>query len=164
MEPVTIERRSQYRFQRMPQVGDKAPVFSLPADDGSTFDLSQHKGKRTLLVFYPGDNTPVCTKQLCDYRDGIEAFRELNVDVVGISKDSGEKHQQFKEKHALPFTLLTDANLAVAKQYGVAGMLGMKRAVFLIDENLEVTYAHVEALALFRRTADELKDVIAKLK
>ena len=147
----------------MPQTGDQAPLFSLPDDAGNTFSLKDRAGKKTLLVFYPGDDTPVCTAQLCEYRDGVEAFADLGVDVVGISRDGAEKHQAFKAKHGLPFTLLTDADLQVAEEYECSGMLGMKRGVFLVDEALVIRYAHVEALALFRRKRDELLEAIRAL-
>ena len=84
----------------MLKAGDSAPDFSLPADDGSTFTLSAHRGRRILLVFYPGDGTPVCTKQLCDYRDGVEAFAGLGVDVVGVSRDDAESHRRFRASRA----------------------------------------------------------------
>lgn len=144
-------------------VNDKAPDFSLQSDSGEDYRLSDHVGERVLLVFYPGDNTPVCTRQLCEYRDGIEAFADLGVSVVGISSDDLESHQKFRSKHDLPFVLLSDSDLEVAKQYGCKGALGMKRAVFLIDEKGIVRYAHIEALALFRRRADELLDAIREL-
>jgi peroxiredoxin Q/BCP len=114
------------------------------------------------LVFYPGDNTPVCTAQLCDYRDGIEAFEGLGVDVVGISTDSIESHRKFKEKHGLPFTLLTDKGGQVARAYGAWGLLGMKRAVFLVERDGLIAYAKVESVALFRRTREELIEAIGK--
>jgi thioredoxin-dependent peroxiredoxin len=145
-------------------VGAPAPDFSLPADNGSSYTLSAQRGRAQLLVFYPGDNTPVCTAQLCDYRDGIEAFADLNVDVVGISADDAASHQAFRAKHQLPFTLLTDAGLKVAKSYGAKALIGMKRAVVLVDAKGIVRYSHVEAVALFRRERDELLDVIRALK
>ncbi len=147
----------------MIQTGQKAPDFSLPADDGGTFALSEQRGEKVLLVFYPGDNTPVCTRQLCDYRDGIEAFADLGVRVVGISGDDLESHRKFRARHDLPFVLLSDTDLEVAGQYGARGALGMKRAVFLVDGQGVVQYAHVEALALFRRKADELVEIIGGL-
>ena len=122
--------------------------------------MSDHAGQRVLLVFYPGDNTPVCTRQLCEYRDGIEAFSDLGVAVVGISSDDIESHQKFRSKHDLPFVLLSDPDLEVAKLYGCKGALGMKRAVFLVDEKGIIRYAHIEALALFRRRAAELLEAI----
>jgi peroxiredoxin Q/BCP len=149
--------------QSMTAVNDKAPGFSLQSDSGEDYRLSDHVGERVLLVFYPADNTAVCTAQLCDYRDGIEAFADLGVAVVGISSDSLESHQDFRSKHDLPFVLLSDPGLKVAKLYGCKGALGMKRAVFLVDEEGIIRYAHVEALALFRRRAEELLDAIRML-
>jgi len=147
----------------MTKVNDKAPDFSLQGDDGEHFQLSKHQGERLLLVFYPGDNTPVCTAQLCEYRDGIESFAGLGVSVVGISSDDLASHRDFRAKHDLPFVLLSDPDLEVAKLYGCKGALGMKRAVYLIDEQGVVRYAHIEALALFRRRADDLLGVIRGL-
>jgi peroxiredoxin Q/BCP len=145
------------------KVGDNAPLFELEDDQGQVFRLADHAGEKVLLVFYPGDNTPVCTAQLCDYRDGIEAFEGLGVSVVGISGDDGESHRAFREKHDLPFTLLCDPGQKVARQYGVKGLLGPKRSVFLVDENGSIPYLHVESLSLFRRKRDELLSVIRSL-
>jgi len=142
------------------QVNDKAPDFELEDDQGQVFRLSDQRGHKVLLVFYPGDNTPVCTKQLCDYRDGIEAFEGLGVTVVGISNDSAESHRRFRDKHDLPFTLLTDPDLVVAAKYDSKGLLGMKRSVFLIDEAGAIRYLHVESVALFRRRREELLEAI----
>ena len=144
-------------------VNDKAPEFSLEGDNGELYKLSDHLGERVLLVFYPGDNTPVCTRQLCEYRDGIEAFADLGVSVVGISSDDLESHRKFRSKHELPFVLLSDQDLDVAKLYGCKGALGMKRAVFLVDEKGIIRYAHIEALAVFRRRAEELLEAIREL-
>ncbi len=145
----------------MLNTGDKAPLFTLQDDQGGTFELGQHLGEKILLVFYPGDDTPVCTRQLCDYRDGIEAFEGLGVSVVGISGDSGESHRKFRAKYDLPFTLLSDPDLAVAAQYDSKGMLGMKRSVFLVDEQGVIRYRHVESVAVFRRKSEELLEAIA---
>jgi len=147
----------------MTAVNDTAPGFSLHGDSGDEYRLSEHAGERVLLVFYPGDNTPVCTRQLCEYRDGIEAFADLGVSVVGISSDDLESHQRFRSKHNLPFVLLSDPDLEVAKLYGCKGALGMKRAVFLVDEKGIIRYAHIETLALFRRRAEELLEAISAL-
>ena len=143
----------------MSAVGDKAPDFDLEADNGTRFKLSDQRGRRVLLVFYPGDNTPVCTAQLCEYRDGFDDYRELGVDVVGISRDDTESHRQFKQRRMLPFKLLSDPDLVAAKRYGAAGMLGMKRAVFLVDEDVLLNRAVMskfgvrvgEVLLSFRR-------------
>ena len=147
----------------MTEIEQLAPEFRLPADDGSEFVLSEHRGERILLVFYPGDNTPVCTRQLCDYRDGIEAFADLGVTVVGISSNNLDSHRNFRSSYDLPFILLSDEDLEVAELYNSKGMLGMKRSVFLVDEAGLVRYAHVESLAVFRRSAGELVKLIGEL-
>jgi len=147
----------------MLQVSDKAPGFVLEDDQGGRFSLAENAGEKILLVFYPGDNTPVCTKQLCDYRDGVEAFEGMGVKIVGISNDGAESHRKFREKHELPFTLLTDPDLEVAAKYDSKGMLGMKRSVFLVDEGGVIRYLHIESLALFRRKREELLQVISDL-
>ena len=147
----------------MLKVSDKAPGFVLEDDQGGRFSLAENAGEKILLVFYPGDNTPVCTKQLCDYRDGVEAFEGMGVKIVGISNDGAESHRKFREKHELPFTLLTDPDLEVAAKYDSKGMLGMKRSVFLVDEGGVIRYLHIESLALFRRKREELLQVISDL-
>ncbi len=147
----------------MIKINQQAPEIRLPGDDGSEFVLSENRGQKILLVFYPGDNTPICTRQLCEYRDGIESFAGLGVTVVGISSDSLESHRKFRHKHDLPFVLLSDENLEVAVLYDCKGMLGMKRAVFLVDEEGLIRYSHVEALAVFKRSAEELLSVIREL-
>lgn len=148
----------------MVTTGEQAPDFELQDEDGRAFRLSDRKGRWTLLVFYPGDDTPVCTRQLCEYRDGIEEFEGLGVDVVGISADDAESHRRFKTRRELPFTLLSDPGLEVAGLYGCRGALGMKRGVFLVDPDRVCRYAHVEALALFRRSRDELVEVIRSVQ
>jgi peroxiredoxin Q/BCP len=147
----------------MVQINDKAPLFELKDDEGNTFSLAGHRGEKILLVFYPGDNTPVCTRQLCDYRDGIEAFEGLGVNVVGISHDGADSHRKFRQKHELPFTLLTDPELEVARMYDSKGLLGMKRSLFLVDEAGSIRYMHIETLALFRRGREELLEAIAAI-
>lgn len=147
----------------MLQVNDKAPDFTLEDEQGAKFTLSSRQGEKILLVFYPGDDTPVCTRQLCDYRDGVEAFADLGVSVIGISNDNAESHRKFKHKHQLPFTLLTDTDLKVASMYDSKGLIGMKRSVYLLDEQGMIRYCHVESLALFRRTREEILQAIAGL-
>jgi peroxiredoxin Q/BCP len=144
----------------MLKLNDPAPAFTLEDDKGQEFKLEDLRGSKVLLVFYPGDNTPVCTRQLCDYRDGIEAFEGLGVKVVGISNDSVESHRKFRDKHKLPFTLLSDPDLRVAEQYDSKGMLGVKRSIFLLDEEGIIRYLHVETVSLFRRKREELLQVI----
>jgi len=147
----------------MLKLNDPAPDFTLDDDQGGQFTMSGNRGEKILLVFYPGDNTPVCTKQLCEYRDGVEAFTGLGVRVVGISKDDAASHQKFRAKHKLPFSLLSDPDLKVAVLYDSKGIMGMKRSIFLVDEKGIIRYLHVESLALFRRSKDELVGVISQL-
>ena len=147
----------------MLELQDTAPDFTLEDDSGALFTLADHRGEKLLLVFYPGDNTPVCTRQLCDYRDGIEAFEGLDVKVVGISKDDAASHQAFREKHQLPFTLLSDPKLEVAERYDSKGMMGMKRSLFLIDEEGVIQYLHIESIPVFRRAREEVLSAIQAL-
>jgi peroxiredoxin len=146
------------------ELGTIAPDFTLDADDGGRWSLAAASGRRLLLVFYPGDDTPVCTAQLCDYRDGVEAFAGLGVEVIGISTDSVESHRRFKAKHALPFVLLSDPGAKVARLYGVRGALGTRRALFLVEPDGRIGYAKVEAIALFRRSREELVAHISGLE
>jgi peroxiredoxin len=145
----------------MLSISDQAPDFTLQDEQGESFTLSDHLGEKILLVFYPGDNTPVCTRQLCDYRDGAAEFEGLGVRVVGISKDGGDSHLKFKASHDLPFTLLSDPQLEVAGRYDSKGVMGMKRSVFLVDETGFIKYLHIESLAVFRRRRKELIAAIA---
>ncbi|MDR3492231.1 MAG: thioredoxin-dependent thiol peroxidase [Gammaproteobacteria bacterium] len=124
-------------------VGDKAPEFSLLSDKNEKITLSELRGKKVVLYFYPKDNTPGCTKEACDFRDALPQFTESNTLIFGISKDNPKKHTQFKEKYNLPFTLLADENADVCAAYGVIDkkslfgktFLGIQRSTFLIDEN-----------------------------
>lgn len=124
-------------------IGDKAPDFTLPTDiENKTITLSELKGKKVVLYFYPKDSTPGCTKEACDFRDHFAAFKQAGAEVFGISKDNSKSHTKFKEKYALPFTLLVDANGDVCQAYGVINkkslfgntFLGIQRSTFLINE------------------------------
>ena len=144
-------------------VGDPAPHFSLPSTEG-TISLSERlKRKAVLLVFYPGDDTPVCTKQLCDYRDNLGVFSDLGVDVLAINPQSLKSHERFAKKHALPFPLLSDEDKSVCRDYGAVGLLGMtKRALVLIDRGGKIRWRRTD-LPVFRRTAEQLRDTIGAL-
>src|ERR1700694_4143103 len=100
-----------------PKVGDQAPDFELPGTGGA-FKLSDHRGQRVVLLFYPGDNTPVCTRQFCSYRDRRGDFDSVDAVVVGISAQALDSHEQFASKHGLGVPLLADVDGAVAKSYG----------------------------------------------
>ncbi|MFQ3581420.1 MAG: peroxiredoxin [Chloracidobacterium sp.] len=152
----------------MPNVGDTAPDFSLTANDGKTYSLSQFRGKRhVVLVFYPGDDTPTCTAQLCDYRDGWSEFQELDAVILGVSTNDLAAHQKFAEKFAFPFPLLEDPERQLCKAYGVLMLGGLlpvaNRAVFIIDKQGVIRYRHVETIPIFKRSRGELLDALRKL-
>lgn len=127
----------------MLNVGDRAPDFSLPDKDGNTVSLSDLLGKKTVLYFYPRDNTPGCTRQACAFAGLYGEFQKKNVRVIGISRDSTASHVKFAEKYSLPFTLLSDPELSAIKAYGVwqekkqygKVSMGVVRTTFIIDEN-----------------------------
>ena len=144
------------------EVGQKVPDFSLVADNGKPFKLSSKIKNKALLVFYPGDGTPVCTNQFAEYRDHAKDFANLKVEIIGISTNDVKSHQAFKKELALPFTLLSDIDAKVAKEYDCYGWFGTKRAVFLVEKDLTLKYAHVESVSIFRRTAEELLESIKK--
>jgi peroxiredoxin Q/BCP len=146
-----------------PEVGDPAPEFTLESTEG-TIRLSERLARgAVLLVFYPGDETPVCTRQLCDYRDNLDVFRGLGVDVVAVNPQSLDSHREFAAKHDLPFPLCADEDRSVCRAYGATGLLGMtRRALFLVDREGRVRYRQVD-LPVFRRKADELREVIEGL-
>ena len=123
-------------------VGERVAPFTLPTDDGGTFSDGDLIGKRTILYFYPKDDTPGCTKEAQAFRDMIDAFRAAGVAVVGVSADSVASHQKFKAKHGLNFPLVSDEAKILAEGFGVwveksmygKKYMGMERASFLVDE------------------------------
>ncbi|ACS99509.1 thioredoxin-dependent thiol peroxidase [Paenibacillus sp. JDR-2] len=124
------------------EVGKKAPDFKLPASNGETVKLSDYRGKKVVLYFYPKDNTPTCTQQACDFRDAYPAMVDGNTVVLGISPDPVKSHEKFIGKQSLPFLLLSDENHKVCEKYGVWQMkklygreyMGVVRSTFLINE------------------------------
>jgi thioredoxin-dependent peroxiredoxin len=146
-----------------PQVGDPAPDFTLEGTDG-TFRLSDHRGERVVLLFYPGDETPVCTRQFCSYRDRADDMAGLDAVVVGISHQDVDSHQAFSDHHGLTVPLLADADRTVAQAYGVGAMIiGTRRAAFVIDEDGVVRYRHVHTLGLDFQDADDLRAALDTL-
>ncbi|MBO5315165.1 MAG: thioredoxin-dependent thiol peroxidase [Clostridia bacterium] len=127
----------------MIEVGALAPDFTLCDKDGKEVRLSNFRSKKVILYFYPKDNTPGCTRQACAFAAAYEGFRDKNIKVIGISKDSVASHLKFAEKYSLPFTLLSDPDLAAIKAYGVwqekklygKVSFGVVRTTFIIDEN-----------------------------
>src|SRR3954470_6829271 len=139
-----------------PKVGDPAPDFALEGTDGR-FRLSEHRGERVVLLFYPGDDTPVCTRQFCSYRDRAEDFTALDATVVGISANSLESHRGFTRRNSLTVPLLADEDGSVAKAYGVwRGPLKTKRAVVIVDEKGIVRHRHDHRLGIDFQDVDEL--------
>jgi peroxiredoxin Q/BCP len=149
---------------KTPRVGEQAPDFELQGTAGS-FRLSEHRGERVVLLFYPGDNTPVCTRQFCSYRDRAEDFASLNATVVGISSQSVSSHADFIGKHGLNVPLLADEDRAVAKAYSATrpGLGGTARAVVVIDEQGVVRHRHDHLLGLDYQSVDELKAALDAL-
>ncbi len=146
-----------------PSTGDRAPDFELQGTDGP-FKLSDHRGERVVLLFYPGDNTPVCTKQFCSYAARPDDMHDLPATVVGISSQGLESHQEFQSKHSIPVPLLADTDKAVAKAYGVtAPVVGTRRAVIVIDEDGVVRHRHVHRLGLDFETVDDIRAVLDQM-
>jgi peroxiredoxin Q/BCP len=148
---------------KTPAVGEEAPDFELPGTDGP-FKLSDHRAERVVLLFYPGDNTTVCTKQFCSYRDRPDEFASLNATVVGISAQDLESHQGFSQKYGLTVPLLADVDKSVAKAYSAfSSRLGTKRAVIVIDEQGIVRHRHDHLLGLDYQSVDDLKAALAAI-
>jgi peroxiredoxin Q/BCP len=148
---------------RTPQVGEPAPDFELPGTDGP-FKLSDHRGERVVLLFYPGDNTMVCTKQFCSYRDRGGDFASLGATVVGISSQDLASHEGFVAKHQLNVPLLADVEKQVARSYDAfSPRLGVKRAVIVIDEQGIVRHRHDHLVGLDYQSVDDLKAVLDAL-
>jgi len=150
-------------MSRSPAVGDEAPDFTLEGTAGP-FTLSEHRGEKVVLLFYPGDDTPVCTKQFCSYRDNAEAFGALGATAVGISGKGVESKQAFADKHGLTVPLLADTDQAVSKAYDCWSKLrGTRRSVVIVDEQDEVRHRHDHALGLDFQTVGEIREALEKI-
>lgn len=146
-------------------IGDTAPEFSLPGTGGKTYSLAQYRGAPVVLVFYPGDETLVCTKQLCSYNDELAQFTGLSAQVLGISAQSVESHEKFAAKHGFKFPLLADVDKTVHRAYGVLGLMDMpRRSVFVLDATGTVRYAHRALLGVTFRPVSELVEAINGLR
>ena len=146
-----------------PQEGSAAPDFALPDGDGVTWRLSDQRGKVVVLLFYPGDETPICTRQMCSVRDRWEDYTATGAEVVGISTNSVESHKAFADHHELPLRLLADADRRVADLYGAQSLIPGKvaRSVFVINAQGVITYRDVRPLGLFKPKDD---DTIAAIR
>ena len=143
-----------------PRVGDPAPDFELEGTKGR-FRLSDKRGRKVLLLFYPGDETPTCTKQFCSYRDRADELGQLDAEVVGISAQDLDSHRSFSTNHSLNVPLLADPGREVASRYGVSRpVVGTARAVFVVDEEGIVRHRHVHALGLTYQGVEELREAL----
>ncbi|HWF88719.1 MAG TPA: peroxiredoxin [Pyrinomonadaceae bacterium] len=146
-----------------PTVNTPAPDFTLKDGNGADWRLSDHRGKVVVLLFYPGDETPVCTRQMCSLRDRWHDYLETGAEVVGISSDSIESHKKFAAHHELPLRLLSDSDGAVSRLYGARSLIPgrVARSVFVIDANGIVRHRDVRPIGLFKPKDD---DNIAAIK
>ena len=142
-------------------VGDKAPDFTLSGTGGRSYSLSQYRGQPVVLVFYPGDDTPVCTKQLNSYNNELDQFAEVGAQVLAISAQDMDSHEKFSGKHGFQFPLLSDPEKTVAGAYGTVGPLGFpRRSVFVVNAEGIITYAHRAIAGLTYRPVSELVEAI----
>ena len=143
-------------------LGAEAPDFTLPDGAGKSWKLSEQRGKVVVLLFYPGDETPICTRQMCSVRDRWDDYLATGAEVVGISTDSVDSHQKFARNHELPLRLLSDADQSVANLYGARSLIPGKvaRSVFVIDANGIIRHRKVQPLGLFRPKDDEVLGAI----
>jgi peroxiredoxin Q/BCP len=150
-----VSRRT--RFGRMTRLstGDPAPDFTLPTDDGRSVSLSDSRGRKTIVYFYPAAMTPGCTTQACDFTDSLSSLQAQGYDVLGISPDSPAKLAKFREKDGLTITLLSDADRAVLNAYGAFGekklygktVTGVLRSTFVVDEEGQIALAQYNVKA-----------------
>jgi peroxiredoxin Q/BCP len=140
-----------------PQIGAAAPDFSLRDGQGAEWKLSDQRGKVVVLLFYPGDETPICTRQMCSVRDRWDDYAATGAEVVGISNNTVDSHAKFAEHHNLPLRLLADVGGKVAEAFGARSMIPGKtaRSVFVIDANGIIRYRDVRPLGLFRPKDDD---------
>ncbi len=143
---------------------DSAPGFTLKDGDGNDWTLSNYKGHTVVLLFYPGDNTPVCTAQMCSVRDHWSEYQVTGAVVVGISTDTVESHKGFAEKNELPLRLLSDPDRNVAEMYDMRSWLPGRaaRGVVVIDKEGKIAYQKAEAISLFKPKDNDVLEAIRK--
>ena len=142
----------------------KAPDFTLPDQDGNKFNLYENLNKHLMLVFYPKDDSVVCTKQLCNYNENLSQFNEVDITVIAVSTDSVESHKKFRDKYNLNFPLLSDKNKRVSKEYNALNLLGMsKRKIVIISPQKEIVFEDT-VLPVNYRKPDFLLDKIKSEK
>ena len=156
---------------KTPEIGQVPPDFTLPGIEltgseisRSEYTLSQQRGQPIVLAFYPGDNTTVCTRQLCSYTSGLEGFTGFGARVWAISPQGLASHEQFARKYKLAFPLLADDGLVVSRQYGIAlGGVGLRRSVFVIDAEGVLRWKHVTLVGLTFPSAEVISAQLAAL-
>ena len=151
------------------KTGDTAPDFTAKTDGGSEITLSDFQGQNVILYFYPKDDTPGCTKEACGFRDNLPDFEKADAVVLGVSKDSVEKHDKFKAKYDLPFTLVSDEDGAICESYGTwveksmygKKFMGIQRATFLIgkDGKIKHIWPKVRVKGHVESVLEELEDL-----
>lgn len=146
------------------KIGETAPDFTLKDGDGNDWKLSEQRDKIVVLLFYPGDDTPVCAKQLCSVRDNWEDYKATGAEVIGISTDSAESHKKFAGKYDLPLTLLADESGETLEKFNMKSWLPNRaaRGVVVIDKDGKIAYHKVQVVSLLRPKDDEILQAIKK--
>ncbi|HTR74324.1 MAG TPA: peroxiredoxin [Solirubrobacterales bacterium] len=142
-------------------VGDIAPSFELPGTGGKTYRLSDYRGGKLVIAFYPGDFTAVCTKQFCSYRDEGERLDKIGAAVIGISPQGVDSHERFTEEKKLNVPLLADEDKAVAKAYGIVAGPLVRRAIFVVDAEGRIGYRKVTLAGLTYESVANLEQAVA---
>lgn len=163
---------SSASLSSVPNIGDRAPDFELPDPDMKPRKLSEFKGKKTILAFFPAAESPVCTAEMCALRDSLDSLRDLGANVVGISVDGPFANKFFVQNRHLNFPVLSDYRREVIRKYGIVmnrlgpleGYDAAKRSVFILDENGKVIYRWVSDSPLIEPNYDEIKDALKKAK
>ncbi len=149
-------------------IGDRAPAITAKDQQGNTVNLSDFKGKKVILYFYPKDNTPGCTTEACNFRDNYQSLKQDGFEVIGVSTDSEQSHQKFIEKFELPFTLLADEDQKIVNDYGVWAeknmygkkYMGTNRTTFVIDEEGKIE--HIIKKVDNKNATQQIRDLLAK--
>lgn len=161
---VSITATRCVKKRKFMKTGENAPDFTLRDGDGNDWKLSEQRGKTVALLFYPADNTAVCTKQMCSVRDRWADYEATGAEIVGVSTDSVASHKKFAGKYNFPFTLLADEKGAVVERYGVKSWLPGRsaRAVVVVDKAGKIAYYKVQAVSLFAPADDDVLAAIRK--
>lgn len=163
---------SSASLSSVPNIGDRAPDFELPDPDMKPRKLSEFRGKKTILAFFPAAESPVCTAEMCALRDSLDSLRDLGANVVGISVDGPFANKFFVQNRHLNFPVLSDYRREVIRKYGIVmnrlgpleGYDAAKRSVFILDENGKVIYRWVSDNPLIEPNYNEIKDALKKAK